>query len=44
MTALVETKYAALSKDDIPRMLNLAGFDRPSAIIIIEIWTYKKGA
>jgi hypothetical protein len=41
ITALVESKYAALTKDDIPKLLQLAGFDKPSATVTVEIWTYK---
>ena len=44
VNAVVDAKYAALGKEDIQRLLQLDGFDKPSAVITIQIWTYKKGA
>jgi hypothetical protein len=38
---LVNAKLAAKSPSEIQLLLEQAGLDRPSAVITIEIWTYK---
>jgi hypothetical protein len=44
VSALVDTKYAALAGDDLKRIIQQAGYDVTQAIVNIDIWTYKKGA
>jgi hypothetical protein len=41
VTALVQSKFAALSALDIQQFLEEAGLDKPTGTITIKIWTYK---
>jgi hypothetical protein len=38
---LVSQKLAAMTPEDIKALLELAGIDKPSAVITIKVWTYK---